>query len=123
MEGTVPQRLKPRGTSRSCGTAEAVPFQERLFSRAVKAVPFQRCLFPPMKPCPSSGVFFPIKTCASAKGFSAACQALTALARSLYPHKLIRLPVYGFAGARVNQGRFLLKVFDHYLGIQNEMVR
>ena len=34
-EGLFPRRLKPRGTGLSCGTAEAVPFQN------AKAVPFQ----------------------------------------------------------------------------------
>jgi hypothetical protein len=37
-EKTVPQRLKPRGTLRICGTAEAVPFHERVFPHFVKSL-------------------------------------------------------------------------------------
>ena len=52
-----------------------------------------------------------------------AVSSSVALARSLYPHKLIRFTVYEFAGGRLDQGCFLFKVLDHYLGVQNEMVR
>jgi hypothetical protein len=58
LKKTVPQRLKPRGTSSSRGTAKAVPFLQGLFPAACKAHCFCSAMYG-LKPVPFIHRVFP----------------------------------------------------------------